>query len=149
MYRNVHKAILERLNRRKSDMTTITRSTSLDATTQASITSTPTTIVTTSDKKTTLPDLGPNKKKRKRREKSSAEYEANDLRFVEIDPETDDNGILAMSLLLVAKGDIAFLFQTHKYALAIYRPAKGRQTYCGWLGRNINVEYEVAFCLRN
>jgi len=101
MYRNVHKAVLERLNRRKSDMITITQSTSLDTTAPTSTMLTPTTIATT-DKTTTRIDLGPNKKKRKKREESLVEYDANDLRFVEIDPETH-NGILAMSLLLVVK----------------------------------------------
>lgn len=102
LYRNVHKAVLERLNRRKSDMTTITRSTSLDTTAPSSTTPTPTTITTTDKATTSGPPEVPNNKKRKKREESLEEYDAENLRFVEIDPETLD-GILAMSLLLVVK----------------------------------------------
>lgn len=105
IYRNVHKAILDVLNRRESKMTTIPPSTA-SVTTSDSTTAVLTTIPTTA-KTTTLQLIVPNEQKRKKRmQKTSGAYDidAQDLRFVEIDPEIDDNGILRMSLLLVVKG---------------------------------------------
>jgi len=107
IYRNVHREILKSLNARKSEMTTAAFSTALVTTTPTSTTLTPVETTTTTTLATTrMQGPGPSKrKKRKKRQQTSDEdpIEAKDLRFIQIDPETDENGILGMVLLLVLK----------------------------------------------
>jgi len=88
IYINVHKAILESLNRRMSDMTTMTPS------------KTPTSVTNPRGD-----GIVPNKKKRKKRQQAfnGDAIDAKDLRFVKLDHEFDENRILRMSLLLVLK----------------------------------------------
>jgi hypothetical protein len=109
MYRNVHREILKSLNSRKSDITTVTTPIGTTLSTSSAATPPPTPIVitmsTTRATTTTgnpVPDLN---RKRKRRQQTTDgdSFDAKDLHFVPVDPETDDRGVLVMSLLLIVK----------------------------------------------
>jgi hypothetical protein len=136
MYRNVHREILKSLNSRKPDLTTPHSLTSLAAT-SATPTPTPTPMVITmsTTRTTTTGGVPSEKKKRKRRQQTSNGdiFDAKDLRFVPIDPETDDHGVLVMSLLLIVK-------ETDKRDCGVILYHATNQTYKdGTLGRAAGV----------
>lgn len=107
IYSNVHKELLKRLTSTKATTAATTFSISIattdsiSTTPTAEVTTIATTVVTTTDGGKQVRD---NKRKKRQQTFDGVLIKEEDLRFVEVDPETDDNGILALSLLLDVKG---------------------------------------------